>query len=190
MICALRWAAMRTILMFHNCQGQSHKTVSTDHNTSEEKGEPKRIRTEVLLLTSLTPYHQAKPAHSSKGPQLTNGGEAGGGREDAATNRRGRNTKCTPLLIDIFSTSIIYCPRQLDLRQGRQSGGPGAAPCFFLQLIERDHTKRRRTAYCSNASEGQAKLPVIGCGGNKALRPLKIIKYVPTVSDERKNTLI
>ena len=24
--------------------------------TSEEKGEPKRIRTEVLLLTSLTPY--------------------------------------------------------------------------------------------------------------------------------------
>ena len=31
MIPALRWAAMR-ILMFHNCEGQSHKTVSTDHN--------------------------------------------------------------------------------------------------------------------------------------------------------------
>ena len=30
---------------------------------SEEKGEPKRIRTEVLPLTSLTPYRQAKPAH-------------------------------------------------------------------------------------------------------------------------------
>ena len=30
--------------------------------TSEEKGEPKQIRTEVLLLTSLTPYRQAKPA--------------------------------------------------------------------------------------------------------------------------------
>ena len=28
----LRWAAMRAILMFHNCGGQSHKTVSTDHN--------------------------------------------------------------------------------------------------------------------------------------------------------------
>ena len=26
---ALRWAA---ILMFHNCEGQSHKTVSKDHN--------------------------------------------------------------------------------------------------------------------------------------------------------------
>ena len=29
---ALRWAAMRAILMFHNCEGQSHKTISTDHN--------------------------------------------------------------------------------------------------------------------------------------------------------------
>ena len=29
---ALRWAAMRAILMFHNCEGQSHKTVSTYHN--------------------------------------------------------------------------------------------------------------------------------------------------------------
>ena len=53
---ALRWAAMRAILMFHNCEGQSHKTVSTDHNLFEEKGEPKPIRTEVPLLTSLTPY--------------------------------------------------------------------------------------------------------------------------------------
>ena len=45
--------------------GQSHRTVSTDHNLSEEKGEPKRYRTEVLLLISLTPYlyRYAKPAH-------------------------------------------------------------------------------------------------------------------------------
>ena len=28
----LIWAAIRAILMFHNCDGQSHKTVSTDHN--------------------------------------------------------------------------------------------------------------------------------------------------------------
>ena len=32
MIPALRWAAIRAILMFHNCEGQSHKTVSRDHN--------------------------------------------------------------------------------------------------------------------------------------------------------------
>ena len=37
--------------------GQSHKTVSTNHNLCEEKGEPKRYRTEVLPLTSLTPCH-------------------------------------------------------------------------------------------------------------------------------------
>ena len=36
--------------------GQSHKTVSTNHNLSEEKKEPKRYRTEVLPLTSLTPH--------------------------------------------------------------------------------------------------------------------------------------
>ena len=36
--------------------GQSHRTVSTNHNLSEERGEPKRYRTEVLPLTSLTPY--------------------------------------------------------------------------------------------------------------------------------------
>ena len=35
--------------------GQSHKTVSTNHNLFEEKGEPKRYRTEVLPLSSLTP---------------------------------------------------------------------------------------------------------------------------------------
>ena len=34
---ALRWAAMRAILMFHNCEGQSHKTVSTDHNLWRER---------------------------------------------------------------------------------------------------------------------------------------------------------
>ena len=29
---ACRWAAMRAILCFINCEGQSHKTASTDHN--------------------------------------------------------------------------------------------------------------------------------------------------------------
>ena len=36
--------------------GQSHKTVPTNHSLFEEKGEPKRCRTEVLPLTRLTPY--------------------------------------------------------------------------------------------------------------------------------------
>ena len=46
--------------------GQSHKAVSTNHNLSEEKGEPKRYRTEVLPLTSLTPYRRATPADYSR----------------------------------------------------------------------------------------------------------------------------
>ena len=37
MTSALRWAVMRAILMFHNCEGQSHKTVSTDHNFCSER---------------------------------------------------------------------------------------------------------------------------------------------------------
>ena len=36
--------------------GQSHRTVSTNHNLFEEKGEPKRYRTEVLPLASLMLY--------------------------------------------------------------------------------------------------------------------------------------
>ena len=36
--------------------GQSHRTVSTNHNLFEKKEEPKRYRTEVLPLTNLTPY--------------------------------------------------------------------------------------------------------------------------------------
>ena len=35
--------------------GRSHRPVSTNH-LFEEKGEPKRYRTEVLPLTNLTPY--------------------------------------------------------------------------------------------------------------------------------------
>ena len=31
--------------------------------TFEERGEPKRNRTEVFMFTSLTPYRLAKPAH-------------------------------------------------------------------------------------------------------------------------------
>ena len=36
--------------------GQSHKTMPQNHNLFKEKGEPKQYRTEVLPLTSLTPY--------------------------------------------------------------------------------------------------------------------------------------
>ena len=54
---ALRWAATRAIFYVSvGSDGQSHRTVSTNHNLFEEKGEPKWYRTEVLPLTNLTPY--------------------------------------------------------------------------------------------------------------------------------------
>ena len=55
MIPALRWAAMRAILMFQKEVMDRVTKVSTNHNLFEEKGEPKWYQTEVLPLTSLTP---------------------------------------------------------------------------------------------------------------------------------------
>ena len=37
MTSALRWAPTRAILMFDNSEGQSQKTVSTDHNFRSER---------------------------------------------------------------------------------------------------------------------------------------------------------
>ena len=59
MIPALRWATMGNDESRFNVSvgsdGQIDKTVSTNHSLFEEKGEPKRYRTEVLPLTSLKP---------------------------------------------------------------------------------------------------------------------------------------
>ena len=43
-------------LCFVDSEVQSHKSVSTNNNLFEEKGQPKRNRAEALLLTNLTPY--------------------------------------------------------------------------------------------------------------------------------------
>ena len=52
--------------------GQSRTTVSTNHNLFEEKGEPKRFRTEVLPLTSLTVRPHRLTTHCNNGDdQLT-----------------------------------------------------------------------------------------------------------------------
>ena len=55
---ALRWAAMRAILMFHNIIIVRDKVTRQCPQTTtfEEKAKPKQIRTEVPLLISLTPY--------------------------------------------------------------------------------------------------------------------------------------
>ena len=56
MIPALRWAEMRAIFNVSLIVRDKVKRQCPQTTTLEEKGEPKRIRTEVPLLTSLTPY--------------------------------------------------------------------------------------------------------------------------------------
>ena len=53
---------MRAILMFQLEVMDKVTRQCPQTTTFEEKGEPKRYGTEVLPLTSLTPYRWAKPA--------------------------------------------------------------------------------------------------------------------------------
>ena len=53
---ALRRAAMKAILMFQKEVRDKVTRQCPQTAMFEEKGEPKRIRTEVPLLTSLKPY--------------------------------------------------------------------------------------------------------------------------------------
>ena len=56
MTSALRCAVMRAILCFIIVRDKVTRQCPAQTTTFEEKGEPKRNRTEVPLLTSLTPY--------------------------------------------------------------------------------------------------------------------------------------
>ena len=48
--CIKMRAAMRAILMFINCEGQSHNKAVHKPQPFDEKGQPKRNRAEALLL--------------------------------------------------------------------------------------------------------------------------------------------
>ena len=70
---ALRWAAMRAILMFHNCEGQSHKIVSTDHNIrTERRAEADSNRSPSANQPNALPLGQTG-SHGSRMKQLTTG---------------------------------------------------------------------------------------------------------------------
>ena len=56
MTSALRWAAMRAIFNVSLIVRDKVTRQCPQTTTFEEKGEPKQIRTEVPLLTSLPPY--------------------------------------------------------------------------------------------------------------------------------------
>ena len=51
---ALRWAAMRAILMFHNCEGQSHKTVHKPQTPATAHS--LLLKTGVVAKSQQTPF--------------------------------------------------------------------------------------------------------------------------------------
>ena len=60
---ALRWAAMKAILMFQQeVMDKVTKQYPQTTTFSKKMESRSRFQTEVPLLTSLTPYRQAKPA--------------------------------------------------------------------------------------------------------------------------------
>ena len=63
------YTVIPSIILFFNIPVTIHSPDKVTRQcpqtaNSEVKGEPKQIRTEVPLLTSLMPYRRAKPAHT------------------------------------------------------------------------------------------------------------------------------
>ena len=63
-----RWGKREIMYLSLHCYHQNDSCIKMGSDVShfnvslvEEKGKPKRIRTEVPLLTSLTPYRYTKP---------------------------------------------------------------------------------------------------------------------------------
>ena len=64
----IRWAAMRAILMFHNCEGQI-KSRDSVHRPQLLKTKENRSRFEprsFCLPAFVMPYRWAKPAHKQR----------------------------------------------------------------------------------------------------------------------------
>ena len=90
MTSALRWAAMTAILNVSLIVGDKVTSHCPQTTTFEDKGEPKRIRIELPLLTSLTPYRWAKAAKGLAGPCPWTSTNSEGGRYSSAPFLTGR----------------------------------------------------------------------------------------------------
>ena len=85
---ALRRAVVRAILIFHNWEGQSHKTVSRNHNFGRER------KAEADSNRSPSAYHPNALPRGQTGSQY-----GGGGRGRLYTNRYAvTTTRMTPAL--------------------------------------------------------------------------------------------
>ena len=105
---ALRWAAMRAILMFHYCEGQSHKTVSIDYNFWRER------RAE---------------ANSNRGPSAYQPNALPLGQTGSLTECWWRcRAWCPPMSVDILGTNCDQClsiKSTIALRPQKPSGSLG-----------------------------------------------------------------
>ena len=111
--------------------GQSHKTVSTNHNLSEERGEPKRNRTEVLPLTSLTPYRRAKPAHITSTETIRRRGDQDGHLDFHTAPELWMTNFCSVLFTSTGTVRTI------------RDGGPRTATSTLAQFLSSEHTPGR-----------------------------------------------
>ena len=81
--------------------------------TFEEKGKPKRYQTEVLPLTSLTPYRQAKPAHEVS--QFYHGPIY---RVDGSTSHFSQFNCCLNVVLQLDkgdypeNSHVVFCPNK------------------------------------------------------------------------------
>ena len=93
--------------------GQSHKTVSTNHNLFEEKGSLKRYRTEVIPLTRLI-------RDGGQG----GGGYGGGGERDMiylSLHRHHQNDSCTKMGSEESHFNVSLIARDKATRQCPQT---------------------------------------------------------------------
>ena len=67
---AFRWAAVRATSMFHNCEGQSHKTVSTDSVLAPVPNKP-TVSMDVINSNTQQVSDSARPITQSNGTQYT-----------------------------------------------------------------------------------------------------------------------
>ena len=90
----------------------------------EEKGEPKRYRTEVLPLTSLTPYRWAQPAHEKTLPPCTRSGIV----QAASAVHLTAVVVCGPAYVSL-EQAVLHCCEPSAIDFSVSAGRPATPSC-------------------------------------------------------------
>ena len=133
---ALRWAGMRAILMFHHCEGQSHKTVSTNHNLLKRKESRSGIEPRPFCL----------PVRFTAGPHRLTDGYGGTRLEPKTSPSVTAGLTVTPDLVDLVSRttragSFNSCPLSKKRHASRGELGPLWLLCEALSVANKVKSK-------------------------------------------------